>query len=128
MSFLTTLLRFTVLAVIVLCALQLGVLAMFRTDTPPTIAEIPVPLKVYEFRAKILDWLAARIYEEGRKMARKSTARNLSGLSLEERQQYLEEFRKILTEELREYGLADLTDQGIDDFIKEMNKRGVYFE
>ena len=72
----------------------------------------------------VLDWLAAPLFEEGRR----STAKYLSRLSLEERQQYLEAFRMILTEELREYGLADLTDRGIDDFIKEMNKRGVYFE
>lgn len=96
MSFLTKLLRFALPVVIVLAALQLVVLALYKTDTPPTIAEVPVPSKVHEFRVKALNWLTAVLYQVDRTWTLKDTARLLSDLSLVERQQYLEEFTAIL--------------------------------
>ena len=125
MSFLTKLLRFALPVTIVLIALQLVVLTGYKTDNPPAIAEIPVPSKVYEFRTKVLDWLTAPLYQVDSKGAFKSIALFLYGLSLEERQQYLEDFTRILETKLRDSGLEDHTGQVIDDFIKEMNERGI---
>ena len=124
MSHVEKLLRFTLPAVIVLCVLQLGVLALSKTDTPPTIVEIPVLSTVNEFRAKVFKWFTAPFREDGRT----KTAKFLLGLSLEERQQFLKEYRRRLTKELHRVDYADLIAPVIDEFIKDMNERGVYFE
>lgn len=124
MSYVEKLLRFTLPLVIVLCVFQLGVLALSKTDTPPTIAEIPVLSTINEFRAKVFNWFTAPFHEDGRT----KTAKFLSGQSLEERQQFLEEYRRRLTEELHEVGYDDFIAPIIDDLIKDMNERGVYFE
>ena len=124
MSYVEKLLRFTLPAVIVLCVLQLGVLALSKTDAPPTVAEIPVLSTVNEFRAKVFKWFTAPFHEDGRT----KTAKFLSGQSLEERQQFLKEYRRRLTKELNEVGYDDLIDPIIDHFIKDMVERGVYFE
>ena len=128
MSFLTKLLRFALPVVIVLAALQLVVLGLYKTDTSPTIAEVPVPSKVYKLQTEALNWLTAVLYQLNRDWSLKDTARLLSEISLEERQQYLEEFTAILEAELRESGLEDHTDQAINEFIKKMNESGIYFE
>ena len=81
MSYAQKILRFTLPLVIALCVLQLGVLALFKTDTPPTILElpeleipvfeipvfdIPVISTVNELRAKVIAWLTAPFREDGR--------------------------------------------------------------
>ena len=124
MSHVEKLLRFTLPVVIVLCVLQLGVLALSKTDTPPTIVELPVLSTVNEFRAKVFKWFTAPFHEDGRT----KTAKFLSGQSLEERQQFLKEYRRRLTKELDKVGYDDLIDPIIDRFIKDMVERGVYFE
>ena len=124
MSYVEKLLRFALPAIIVLIVLQLGVLVLFKTDTPPTIAEIPVLSTVNEFRAKVFKWFTAPFHEDGRT----KTAKFLSGLTLKERQQFLKEYRRRLTKELDKVGYDDLIDPIIDRFIKDMVERGVYFE
>ena len=124
MSYVEKLLRFALPAIIVLCVLQLGVLVLSKTDTPPTIVELPVLSTVNEFRAKVFKWFTAPFHEDGRT----KTAKFLSGLTLKERQQFLKEYRRRLTEELHEVGYDDLIAPLIDDFIKDMNEREIYFE
>lgn len=96
--------------------------ALSKTDTP--IAEIPVFSTVNEFRANVIHWFTAPFHEDGRT----KTAKFLTGLSLEKRQHFLNEHRRRLTKELHEVGYDDLIAPIIDDFIKDMNERGVYFE
>ena len=55
-------------------------------------------------------------------------ARQLSELSLEERQKYLVSFRKDVARTLREIGSSYNAEEGIDLFVKYMNERGIYFE
>ena len=142
MSYVEKILRFTLPLVIVLCVLQIGVLALFKTDTP--ILEIPVPeitvpeipvLKipvsdipvlstVNELRAMVFEWITAPFRED----ERTKTAKYLSGLSLEKRQQFLKDYRTRLTKELDSVDYTDLAAPIIDDFISDMNQRGIFFE
>ena len=124
MSYVEKSLRFTLPVVIVLCVLQLGVLALFKTDAPPTIAEIPVFSMVNEFQAKLFNWFTSPFHADGRT----KTAKFLSGLSLEKRQQFLKEYGRRLTKELHEVDYTDLAAPIIHDFVEDMNERGVYFE
>ena len=144
MSYAQKVLRFTLPLVIVLCVLQLGVLALFKTDTPileipvPEISvpkipvlkipihEIPVISAVNELRAKVFEWF----HEDGRT----KTAKYLSGLSLEKRQQFLKDYRTRLTKELDKVtklhndDYSNLAAPIIDDFTRDMNHRGIFFE
>ena len=143
MSYVEKILRFTLPLVIVLCVLQIGVLALFKDDTP--ILEIPVPeipvlkIPIYEIpvlstvnelRAKVIELITAPFREDGRT----KTAKYLSGLSLEKRQQFLEDYRTRLTKELDEVrklhndDYAYLAAPIVDDFIRDMNQRGILFE
>lgn len=137
MSYVEKILRFTLPLVIVLCVLQIGVLALFKADTP--ILEIPVPVipvleipvfeipvlsTVNELRARVFEWITAPFHEDGRT----KTAKYLSGLSLEKRQQFLKDYRTRLTEELHEVDYTDLAVPIVDDFVRDMNQRGIFFE
>ena len=148
MSYVKKILRFTLPLVIVLCVLQIGVLALFKDDTP--ILEIPVPeisvpeipvLKipiheipvfstVNKLRAMVFELITAPFREDGRT----KTAKYLSGLSLEKRQQFLKDYRTRLTKELDKVtklhndDYSSLAAPIIDDFIRDMNQRGISFE
>ena len=143
MSYVEKILRFTLPLVIVLCVLQIGVLALFKDDTP--ILEIPVPeisvpeipvLKIpvfstiIELRARVIEWIATPFREDGRTQ----TAKYLSGLSLEKRQQFLKDYRTRLTKELDRVtklhndDYSNLAAPIIDDFIRDMKERGIIFE
>lgn len=148
MSYVEKILRFTLPLVIVLCVLQIGVLALFKDDTP--ILEIPVPeisvpeipvLKipvheipvfstVNELRAMVFEWITAPFHEDGRTQ----TAKYLSGLSQEKRQQFLKDYRTRLTKELDRVtklhndDYSNLAAPIIDDFIRDMKERGIVFE
>lgn len=124
MSYVEKLLRFSLPAVIVLIVLQFGVLVLFKTDTPPTIAEIPILSTVIEIRAKVINWFTEPFHEDGRT----KTAKFLSGQSLKKRQHFLKEYRRRLRKELHEVGYSDLIAPVTDGFIKDMNERGIYFE
>jgi hypothetical protein len=153
MSYVEKILRFTLPLVIVLCVLQIGVLALFKDDTP--ILEIPVPeilvpeisvpeipvLKtpvheipvfstVNKLRAMVFELITAPFREDGRT----KTAKYLSGLSLEKRQQFLKDYSTRLTKELDRVtklhndDYSNLAAPIIDDFIRDMNQRGILFE
>lgn len=143
MSYAQKILRFTLPIVIVLCVFQLGVLALFKDDSP--ILEIPVPeipvLKipiheipvlstVNELRAMVFELITAPFHED----ERTKTAKYLSGLSLEKRQQFLKDYRTRLTKELDKVtklhndDYSNLAAPIIDDFIRDMNQRGILFE
>lgn len=143
MSYVEKILRFTLPLVIVLCVLQIGVLALIKADTP--ILEIPVPeipvlkIPVHEIpvlstvnglRANVIEWITAPFRED----ERTKTAKYLSGLSLERRQQFLKDYRTRLTKELDRVeklhndGYSDLAAPIIDDFIRDMKEKGISFE
>ena len=148
MSYVEKILRFTLPLVIVLCVLQIGVLALFKTDTPileipipeitvPEIpvlkipvSEIPVLSTVNELRAMVFELITAPFRED----ERAKTAKYLSGLSQEKRQQFLKDYRTRLTKELDEVtklhndDYSNLAAPIIDDFIRDMNQRGILFE
>lgn len=137
MSYVEKILRFTLPLVIVLCVLQIGVLALIKADTPileipaPEIPvlkipvhEIPVLSTIIELRAKVIEWITAPFRED----ERTKTAKYLSGLSLERRQQFLKDYRKRLTKELDRVDYTDLAAPIIDDFIRDMKEKGISFE
>lgn len=148
MSYVEKILRFTLPLVIVLCVLQIGVLALIKADTP--ILEIPVPeipvpeipvlkIPVHEIpvfstvnklRAMVFELIAAPFREDGRT----KTAKYLSGLSQEKRQQFLKDYSTRLTKELDRVtklhndDYSNLAAPIIDDFTRDMNQRGILFE
>ena len=142
MSYVEKILRFTLPLVIVLCVFQLGALALFKDDSP--ILEIPVPeipvpkipvlevpifeipvfSTVNELRATVFELITAPFREDGRT----KTAKYLSGLPLEKRQQFLKDYRTRLTKELDKVNYTDLAAPIIDDFTRDMNHRGISFE
>lgn len=148
MSYVEKILRFTLPLVIVLCVLQIGVLALIKADTPileipvPEISvpeipvlkipvhEIPVLSTIIELRAKVIEWITAPFRED----ERTKTAKYLSGLSLEKRQQFLKDYRTRLTKELDRVeklhndGYSYLAAPIVDEFTKDMNHRGIFFE
>ncbi|MDE0298540.1 MAG: hypothetical protein OXN17_07915 [Candidatus Poribacteria bacterium] len=142
MSYVEKILRFTLPLVIVLCVIQFGVLALLKDDTPILeipVPDIPVPMipvleipvheipvisTVNELRAKVFGWITAPFREDDRT----KTAKYLSGLSLETRQQFLMDYMTRLTKELDRVDYTDLAAPIIDDFIEDMNGRGIYFE
>ncbi len=143
MSYVEKILRFTLPLVIVLCVLQIGVLALIKADTPileipaPEIPvlkipvhEIPVLSTIIELRAKVIEWITGPFRED----ERTKTAKYLSGLSLERRQQFLKDYRTGLTKELDRVeklhndGYSNLAAPIIDDFIRDMKEKGISFE
>ena len=128
MYILTILLRFTVLVVIVLSVLQWGVFTLFPNrysyNLPDEYGDLDVELALRELEAEILHLVTDLAVDA----APGYIARQLSELSLEERQKYLASFRKDVARTLREKGSSYNAEEGIDLFVKYMNERGIYFE
>lgn len=128
MYILTILLRFTVLVVIVLSVLQLGVFTLFPDrysyNLPEKYDDVDGELALRELQAEILHLVTVLAVDA----APGYIARQLSELSLEERQKYLVSFRKDVARTLREIGSSYNAEEGIDLFVKYMNERGIYFE
>ena len=55
-------------------------------------------------------------------------ARQLTEISLEERQKYLSDFRRAAAAKLSEIGMPDYTEEAMGSFIEYMNEREIYFE
>lgn len=128
MYILTTPLRFTVLAVIVLSVLQLGLFTFFPArysyNLPEKYGDLDGKLALREVQAEILNLVTVLAVDA----APGYIAKQLSELSLEERQKYLASFRKDVARTLREIGSSYNVEEGIDLFVKYMNERRIYFE
>ncbi len=128
MYILTILLRFTVLVVIVLSVLQLGVFTLFPDRYSYNLLaeydDVDGELALRELQEEILSQVTVLAVDA----VPGYIARQLSELSLEERQKYLVSFRKDVARTLREIGSSYNAEEGIDLFVKYMNERGIYFE
>ena len=128
MYILTTLLRFTVLAVIVLSVLQLGVFTLFPDryayNLPVEYGDLDGELALRELQAEILHHVSVLAVDTvPGYIARQSTE-----MSLEERQKYLGDFRRAVAAKLREIGMSQYAEEAVRLFIEYMNERGIYFE
>lgn len=128
MYFLTILLRFTVLAVIVLCVLQLGVFTLlperYSYNLPDEYADLDGELALRKLQAEILYHVSVLAVDA----APGYIAGQLTEMSVEERREFLGDFRRAAEAKLREVGNPIDIRNVVGLFIEYMLKREICFE